>query len=250
MNETDPGSHFAKRSVAFIRHGDYLQQPDTPSALQPYPLTSRGVEQAEQGADLVADYLCQSGQSLHPVVYTSPLLRAWQTADVMVRKLQESLGVTLSLQSEHDLVERSVGSLANLTLAQIEAVLEQDPRFDSPAPGWKANSDYRLPYPGAESLMDAGKRVAALTQSLVASSEPESLLLLIGHGAAFRHAAHVMGCLPRSKIDIYSMYHAKPVYFHLSAPAATPLNLPMEDLCWNHDEQLWKVRSEGELTND
>ena len=36
--------------AVFIRHGDYQQLPDTPSAHQPFPLTQAGEKQAQQAA--------------------------------------------------------------------------------------------------------------------------------------------------------------------------------------------------------
>ena len=40
----------ARLIVALIRHGDYAQLPDTPSAHQPFGLTEKGCKQAQEAA--------------------------------------------------------------------------------------------------------------------------------------------------------------------------------------------------------
>tara|TARA_B100000745_G_C20151739_1_gene394865 strand:- start:670 stop:1359 length:690 start_codon:yes stop_codon:yes gene_type:complete len=218
--------------LAFIRHGSYQQQAHCPSAFQPYPLTSEGREQAKKCAASLLDMASQLSVAIAPQLHCSVLLRAWETASIIGAELHRSLGHPPSLLSSEQLNERCVGSLANLTVQQIEQVLKDDPRFDSPPSGWKSNSDYRLPVPGAESLMDSGERVANYCRQLVASdSHAESLQLVVGHGASMRHAAYLLGILSRSDISKLSMYHA------------TPVVLKYDGKIWKHVAGDWKVRA-------
>ncbi|CUH64755.1 phosphoglyceromutase [Thalassovita gelatinovora] len=201
------------RIVALIRHGAYDQRHDTPSALQPYPLTETGIAQARTCGDGIARLLDENGWRLDPVAHSSLQLRAWQTAQTVAETLTAA-GHDLTIGQTPDLSERALGSAANLTIGEIEEVLRADPRFDTPPPGWKADRDYRLPLHGAESLGMAGARVAAWLRDLVAqpaSAELPLLTLVFGHGAAFRHAAHDLGVLTLAEIAGFSMYHARPL---------------------------------------
>ena len=218
--------------AAFIRHGDYHQLSDTPSAHQPYPLTSAGEEQAREGADWLAAAIERNGWVLHPCVDSSRMLRAWQTAWIISRRF----GID-DIQSFDDLAERGLGCAANLTTMEIERILRLDPRFTEPPSGWKANSHYRLPLQGAESLLDAGQRVAnhcvARMQALGAQGlSPNTLKLFVGHGAAFRHAAHHLGVLAFEQLAKLSMYHARPVVLEYDPQGG-----------WRHLDGEWKLRS-------
>ncbi|MEW8508269.1 MAG: histidine phosphatase family protein [Candidatus Thiodiazotropha sp.] len=229
----------ARLIAAMLRHGEYYQLPDTPSALQPFPLTATGAEQAERSVTLIQGTLRMFNWSLHPVIDSSKLLRGWQTAEVLRQGLQLVSREQLSIESYDDLAERSLGSAANLTLEQIESVLQEDPRFSSPPPGWKSKSNYRLPLQGAESLMDAGERVARHLErrldELQTLVEVDSVKLFVGHGAAFRHAAYHLGILAFDQIAALSMHHCRPIFLE---------RLP--DGSWRQLTGDWKIRAEGE----
>jgi 2,3-bisphosphoglycerate-dependent phosphoglycerate mutase len=229
----------ARVIAALLRHGEYHQLRDTPSALQPFPLTDSGVEQAERSVTLIQGVLRMFDWSLHPVIDSSRLLRGWQTAEVMRKGLQRGLQQQLKIESFDALAERSLGSAANLTLRQIEAVLEEDPRFGPPPADWKSDSQYRLPLQGAESLMEAGARVAAHLEQRLAElktdTEVDTVKIFVGHGAALRHAAHHLGILAFEQIAKLSMYHCRPVFIERLTAGV-----------WRHLTGEWKVRSEGE----
>ncbi|MCU7839127.1 MAG: histidine phosphatase family protein [Candidatus Thiodiazotropha sp. (ex Troendleina suluensis)] len=233
----------AKVIAALLRHGDYHQLPDTPSALQPFPLNAEGAEQAERSVTLIQGVLGMFNWALHPVIDSSQLLRGWQTAEVIRKGLQISTSTSLKIESFDTLAERSVGSAGNLTVQQIESVLQQDPRFSPPPPGWKSDSHYRLPLQGAESLMDAGERVARHLDNRLAELEQQvevdTVKLFVGHGAAFRHAAHHLGVLEFHQIAALSMYHCRPVFLERRYAGA-----------WRHLTGEWKVRSKGEAFVD
>lgn len=199
------------RIAALIRHGDYHQQADTPSAHQPHPLNATGRQQAAAAADWIKQWLAQQPGELVSEFDSSSLLRAWQTADIVRQHLADT---SCSVNIFDALAERSVGSLANLSLPQIEKVIEADPRFAPLPENWKSDSHFCLPTQGAESLLDAGKRVAQHIRQqmhLLPNKTTPQLKLFFGHGAAFRHAAYHLGVLPFERIKQLSMYHAKPV---------------------------------------
>jgi len=232
----------ARLIAALIRHGDYHQLADTPSAHQPYPLNNAGERQAQEAVQQLHDVILRNDWSLVPAIDSSRMLRAWQTAVILADGLAELAACKTSVESYDALAERGVGCLANLTTTQIEAVLRQDPRVTEPPADWKADSHYCLPLQGAESLLQAGERVAAhLSQSMasLAPGEHDRLKIFVGHGAAFRHAAYHLGVLEFGQIRRLSMYHCRPVMIEY---------LPGGQ--WRHVEGEWKVRPESSHFTD
>jgi broad specificity phosphatase PhoE len=228
--------------AGLIRHGDYQQLANTPSAHQPFPLNERGRAQAREAVLRLREDLRREGWALHPCLDSSCLQRAWQTACLIVEGLRKGLPeaggeavLELSVESHAALAERGLGSAANLTLTQIEEVLLDDQRFQPPPRDWKANSHYRLPLQGAESLLEAGARVAAHLRErmgqLPRRADRDTLKLFVGHGAAFRHAAFHLGVLAFDEIARVSMYHARPVYLEW-----------LPDGSWRHLSGAWKPR--------
>ncbi|SIQ48868.1 histidine phosphatase family protein [Marinobacterium stanieri] len=220
--------------IALIRHGDYEQLAKTPSALQPYPLTDEGAEEVRQQARRFRDWLEQQDIRPSAEVHCSTLLRAWQTAQLYMEELADLFSSTPELQSFPDLCERRVGSVANLSTGEIERILELDPRFEPAPKGWKSDSHYRLPLEGAESLMDAGTRVAGHLR-LCAAAPERGLQLVFGHGAAFRHAAYHLNVIEFDDIKRLSMYHGHPVVLQQD-----PLT------GWSHHSGEWKIRQKSE----
>ncbi len=233
----------ARTIAALIRHGAYHQMRETPSAHQPFPLDEEGEAQAHAAVARLGHDMATNDWALHPVIDSSRLLRAWQTARILADGLAPRLREPPVVESFDELAERGVGSAANLTTHQIEEILERDPRFEPPPPGWKSSSRYRLPLQGAESLLDAGARVAGhlLTRlrALAGSAARDTVQLFVGHGAAFRHAAHHLGVLRLEEIARLSMYHAEPVYLEYYSGDE-----------WRHVAGEWKVRATAEAALD
>jgi 2,3-bisphosphoglycerate-dependent phosphoglycerate mutase len=203
-----------QRVLAWIRHGEYAQPDDVPSAHVPHGLTAHGRDQALAAAQAVWQFAQQQGLELAPTVDCSCLRRAWETAHLMTRELHRLGATALAVHEFEELAERSLGAAANLTIAEIEAVLADDPRFEVPAPGWKREPSYRLPLPGAESLEEAGRRVARHVSFRMRQTRGKAQLqLFVGHGGAFRHAARALGLLSCEEARQLSMQHASPIYF-------------------------------------
>ena len=219
--------------IALIRHGDYQQQAGAPSALQPHPLTETGADEVRVQARVFAKWLSKSGSILARKVHTSPSLRAWQTASIFLEELQDYFAKSPTLIQNDALCERSVGALANLTAEQIEQTLATDPRVGPLPKGWKSDSYFYLPAVGAESLMQAGQRVARYIDATRENGRLSQITLFFGHGASFRHAAFHMGLLEYPQIAELSMYHARPVVLALDG-SGTP------------EYGEWKIREKKE----
>lgn len=227
--------------AALVRHGDYHQLPDTPSAHQPFSLTEKGISQAIHGAKLIADMARDQGWRLHRSIHCSNLQRGYQTAKIIAGKLDGDFQVT----GHDDLAERGLGSAANLSIDQINKILADDSRFDAPPENWKSDSHYRLPLQGAESLIEAGGRVAGCLRGVLSglaetlSDGPDEMVVFVGHGAAFRHAAYHLGVLTFDDIARLSMYHGVPVA--LAYEAGSP---------WQHLAGDWKIRAQEDGFSD
>jgi broad specificity phosphatase PhoE len=224
----------ARRIAALMRHADYQQLPDTPSALQPFALTENGIAQSKQAAVDLQAVLQLHNWQLASNIQTSSSLRAWQTAMILREELQHSLKQSQQLHSVDNLTERSVGSVANLTTKQIEQVVNDDPRFATLPANWKSDSHFKLPFIGAESLLEAGQRVADyLTEVMVQLpiSSHDQVQLFIGHGASFRHAAYVLGVIDFAQVATLSMHHAKPIFIEY-----------LNTGTWRQIAGDWKVR--------
>lgn len=229
-----------RRIAAIIRHGDYHQMPGAPSAHQPYPLNASGEQHAAEAADIIKEVQQQNGWSIVPEIDCSQMLRAWQTADIIAKNL--SAKADFQLKSFDKLAERCVGSAANLTTVQIEKIIHDDPRYEELPANWKSNSEYCLPLQGAESLLDAGKRVARhLTQRLseLPASGTDLFKLFVGHGAAFRHAAFHLGVMEYDDIARLSMFHGRPIFLELQ-----------QDGGWSHFAGEWKIRAKNSEFRD
>jgi 2,3-bisphosphoglycerate-dependent phosphoglycerate mutase len=233
--------------AALIRHADYRQQANTPSAHQPFPLSAAGQAQAAAAVPPLLALLRQHGWQLQPVIDSSCLLRAWQTAQILAQGLEQALGQPFQVAECADLAERGLGSAANLSLEQIEQVLAQDPRYPAPPANWKADSHYCLPLHGAESLLQAGTRVAGHLQWRMQQLEQQQarspaagpqLKLFVGHGAAFRHAAYRLGLLSLQQVASLSMHHCQPICLAYSPSG------------WRHLTGQWKPRKSNEPALD
>lgn len=222
--------------IALIRHGAYRQRAGAPSARQPYPLTDAGIAQARAGAETLSGMIADHGMQPAPIIFSSRQLRAWQTAREILTRLRELGHPVEGIEETSALAERGLGSAANLTVAEIEAILRDDPRHDPPPPGWKSDSDYRLPLEGAESLTEAGQRVA---RHLVDTARPGQLTIHVGHGASFRHACCHLGLIDRTEIPKLSMFHARPSLICHDSHGR-----------WRHLAGAWKIRAPEEDPKD
>jgi 2,3-bisphosphoglycerate-dependent phosphoglycerate mutase len=215
-----------------------------PSAHLPYPLTAAGEEQARQGASEIDAMARERGLKVHSVLDSSRMLRAWQTATAIARTLETLSAVRDARVEEFDaLAERGVGAAANLTMDEIDAIVEEDPRYGPLPHDWKLQSDFRLPLQGAESLLDAGERTARHISNRLDGaahpSDPALLKVFVGHGGAFRYAAVHLGVLGPAEARQLSMHHCRPVLIERVGADR-----------WQHIGGHWKVRKPAEAPTD
>ena len=238
----------ASKLIALIRHGAYQQKTDAPSALQPFPLTPDGEQEVRAQANAFAKVLRDNKWTVYHKVHSSPLLRAWQTAQLYMEELSEFFHQPSQHLEFSALTERSVGTVANLTIKEIEQIIHDDPRYQTPPKNWKSDSHYCLPFIGAESLLQAGERVAKhietktmLTSQMATDSQinkQNQVQLIVGHGAAIRHAACHLNVIKLCEVSALSMYHAHPVV------------VQKDENGWHHIAGQWKVRQSREEAKD
>ncbi|WP_434055634.1 MAG: histidine phosphatase family protein [Roseibium sp.] len=224
----------SERFAILLRHGAYHQKPGAPSALQPYGLTETGLRQAAATAKELAGLAEAEGWRFDPVIVCSRQQRAWQTAATLAAELAAAAGHPFQTLEDETLAERSVGAFANLTASEIEDILAQDPRYGRPPENWKSDSHYTLPAQGAESLMEAGARVAdclSLHMDRLSEASGPNARIFVGHGASLRHAAHHLGVLEFEDIRRLSMHHARPVVLKRT-----------QEGTWHHHCGSWKQR--------
>ena len=229
--------------LGLLRHGAYDQPPNIPSAHLPYPLAESGLAQARAAAAPVLQQAASEHWEIEPVIDSSRLLRAWQTASLLAEELQTQLHRPFRVTEFEALAERSVGAAANLTVEQIAAVLQQDPRCEPLPPDWQRNAFYRLPFQGAESLVQAGERVAVFLEEraadLVGRASRDVLKLVVGHGGSFRFAAVRLGVLRPEEAAGLSMHYATPVFLERR-----------DAFTWVHVAGAWKERAPATTRGD
>jgi 2,3-bisphosphoglycerate-dependent phosphoglycerate mutase len=244
--------------AALVRHGEYHQPKDVPSALLPHPLTERGIQQSRALGQRLHDECRGLGLMLDPILDCSTLLRSAQTATLAAGVLNSlgmlgMLAMPGMLANEFrtaefaELVERSVGAAANLSVDAIAEIVRLDPRHPALPANWKSHPRFRLPVPGAESLLMAGARVAAHIERRAhelrsaggdqGAHAPEGVLkVFIGHGGSLRHAAVCMGALALDEVPKLSMHHGDFVFLEHIPAADGPGR-------WQKVGGQWKVRS-------
>ncbi len=168
MNPSEPAPVVRSRATTLIlwRHGvtDWNEQ-GLFQGQADIPLNDYGQEMARLTTPHIA--------ALRPtVVYSSPLVRARQTA----RHLEAATG--LAVFEDDRLMEMNVGTLVGLSLEQVRAA---DPAFDA---ALARGEDYRRS-PSGETSMEVSARVsAALTE--IAARHAGQTIAVVGHGLALR----------------------------------------------------------------
>jgi broad specificity phosphatase PhoE len=162
--------------VLFVRHGESAG--NITRVLQPRdePLTERGRRQARE----IAAHLA-TRDDLH-ALYASPLARAFETSLII------GAAVGLEPQPEEDLAEISVGDAAGLTFDDWAS------RFPDEAARFHAEG-VAFAFPGGESGLQLGARVAAAIERLIEKHRHEQgTIVVVSHGGALGWIlAHLQG---------------------------------------------------------
>ena len=149
--------------IIAIRHGETAWNVDTRIQGQlDIPLNDTGRWQAERLARALA------AREAIDVVYTSDLLRAWETA----RPVAEATGAPL--HTDEGLRERGFGSFQGKTFTEIEAAMPDEARR------WRQRDPFWAP-PGGESLTAMRRRVIE-TLHVLASRHVGEQIVMVAHG--------------------------------------------------------------------
>jgi len=205
-----------RRVAGFVRHGHFDRPDDTASAHSLFPLTGKGREQAKNAVDPILECCEELGLELDPRIEASQLLRAWETANLIAEALAARTGKRFHVFARDELVERGLGSCANMTFDRIREVLSNDPRLGPLPEGWRRMPEFRLPVPGAESLMHAGARTAARVatslDSIPAEDDRDLMRLFVAHSGCLRHATVQLGALDVRVVAGLSMDFGQSVF--------------------------------------
>jgi len=161
-----------------VRHGEtewnvqrrYQGQTDV-------PLSGVGKRQAECIAERLVDQKIDA-------VYASDLSRAWETAQIIVKKSG------LEVSPEPRLRELKFGVLEGLTFNEAEA------QYPEMIAAWL--KDFNNTPDGAETILAFNQRVASLLDDLKRKHD-EQIVLLVGHGGSLSEALRVILELSREK---------------------------------------------------
>ena len=204
-----------RRVAAFVRHGHFDRPPETASAHQLLPLSQEGRDQARATASILAGHAKDHGLEIDPTIEASPLLRAWETARILAETLGSLTGQTLRVEEQAALMERGLGSCANLRFDEIAHILGLDPRLAPLPEGWRRIPDFRLPVPGAESLLEAGqrtaKRIEGSLDGLPVEDGVDRMRVFVAHSGCLRHAAVHLGALAVGEVRARSMAFAQAI---------------------------------------
>jgi probable phosphoglycerate mutase len=153
----------------FVRHGESTANllGEFSNSGWKHPLTEKGVEQARS----VASEL--SGLKVE-LVYSSPVLRAVQTAQILAAGLGAPMETTEALR------EWSVGVYEGTTDPagwELHRQVQDD---------WFIHQKFDSRMPGGESFLDIRQRFVPFLEGLVPSGgNPDRSVILVGHGGLF-----------------------------------------------------------------
>jgi len=227
-----------RRVAALVRHGHFDRPKSVASAHSLFPLSGLGRDQARRAADPILELCEELGLELEPCIEASQLLRAWETANLIAESLSARTDIRFYVLQRNELVERGLGSCANMTFSEIREILGKDPRLGMLPEGWRRMPEFRLPVQGAESLMQAGARtatrIATSLDSIPADDPRDRMRLFVAHSGCLRHAAVQLGALDVRVVSGLSMDFTQAVFIE---------KLPNGD--WVHIAGEFKKRLPG-----
>ena len=109
-----------RRVAALMRHDHFPRPENTASAHLALPLSDEGREQSEAAADALLGFASANGLVIDPYVESSPLLRAHETATVVVDALKRRTGTAFDITNRDELIERGALSLENVVNVSME----------------------------------------------------------------------------------------------------------------------------------
>jgi len=131
-----------------------------------HPLTAKGIDQAQQ--------LAETLKNLHsPRLFSSPLLRATQTAEILAHALHVEFTITDALR------EYDCGDLEG----QSDASAWEAHRDLKDA--WIFRQEWQLRRPGGESFIDIRARFEPFVNNILREDDPRPVVM-VGHGGTYQ----------------------------------------------------------------
>jgi broad specificity phosphatase PhoE len=159
--------------LVLVRHGETASNRDRLAlGRADVPLTDLGLEQAVRLGKSLA--LERERGVRFAAIYTSPLLRARQTAMALVA----ALGVEPA--EAPALIEMDVGEMDGLTGAQLR---ERHPEF---LRAWWGSEAGSVKMPGGESLRDVQDRAWPFVEGLREEQRPDATIVAVSHNFVIR----------------------------------------------------------------
>jgi broad specificity phosphatase PhoE len=160
--------------LLLVRHGESTgNAADRIQGLNDEPLTELGREQAQALAYRLRAQYAPSA------LYSSPLRRARQTAEIIAAALE------LSVRVEDGLKEYDPGVVTGMRLEEVQA------QYPEIARRW-AEDSWRVPIPGEEGVEAFQQRVMAAIGAIVAAHDGETVAV-VAHGGTL--SAYMAGLL-------------------------------------------------------
>jgi len=186
--------------AVFLRHAQLEQPKGVPAANLPHGLTAKGEDQAADAAQRLHALAEEMDFKIDDDLECGASQPVWQTAAILGEELDDLTGRRYRAVERSELMGRSLGGAANLTVKQIETLIAEDPRFTKPPKAWLSNPAYRPPFPGAETLGAAGERAGGFIKRRAEEMWPhltgDTLKVFVGHGATLVQAAAWLGAIP------------------------------------------------------
>jgi probable phosphoglycerate mutase len=153
-------------TIVLVRHGETDWNRDNRfQGHADIPLNDAGRAQARE-------LVLELGGEGFQAVYSSPLLRAYETATILAEDLQ------LEVEPMQDLMEVDVGSWSGLTRVEVEALFPD---------GFRRWLDYDHGWDDGETYEALGARTVAGLRR-IATAHPDTTVLAVTHGGPIRSA--------------------------------------------------------------
>ena len=198
--------------AVFMRHGALKHPAGVVGGNLPFPLTAAGENQAADAGQRLAARADEMGFKIDDDLECAPNEGAWQTAAIIGEELEDLTDRGYRALERAEMAGRSLGSATNLKVAQIESLIDEDPRFTKAPKDWLSKTDYRPPFAGAETLGAAGERLGGFVRRRAEEMWPhltgDTLKVFVGHSSALIHAAAYLDVLPAKRAAHLALPHA------------------------------------------
>lgn len=207
--------------LVLVRHGESTFNAEQRfTGLLDVPLSPRGLQQCREAAELLIAEQIQPDRLI-----TTPLQRAWRTAEVIA----ERLGLPPAVR-DWRLAERDYGALTNVAKRQARQMLGEEAFFrlrrtmdGKPPPadaeqvaGWAGLVATGLGplRPGmSESLREVIDRIRPMWQELQPELATGHHVLLVGHGNSLRAVCALVEQLPDEQVERLNLPTGQPLVY-------------------------------------